>query len=133
MLSQQEVIRPGRVVCLGTPLNGSLVAQRLRKTGAGRRVLGQAGELLATGLQAFPEGAECGMIAGTLGRGLGRLTGPFDGPGDGTVALDETRSDALADRLELAVGHTGLLFSAEVARQAAFFIESGRFDHPKSP
>lgn len=122
-------VHAGRVVFLGTPLNGSVVARRLRRTRTGSSLLGQAGELLATGVAGPPEAVDCGMVAGTAGRGLGRLTGPFEGPADGTVAVAETRAEWLADRCELAVGHTGLLFSAEVARQAACFIENGRFNH----
>lgn len=128
MLRQEHRIRPGRVVFLGTSLNGSLVARRLRKFKAGSGLMGRAGGLLTRGLLPTPGAAEYGMIAGTAGRGLGRLTGPFAGPGDGTVSIAETRSEALSDRCDLPVGHTGLLFSAEAARQAAYFIETGRFD-----
>ena len=61
--------------------------------------------------------------------GLGRVTGSFEGPNDGTVAVAETVSEQLSDRLELAVSHTGLLFSGEVARQSAIFLAQGRFEH----
>lgn len=129
MLQHAPDIRAGRVVFLGTPLNGSMVARRLKSAPPGGRLVGRAGELLSEGLSPRPGDAEFGMIAGTSGRGLGRLTGALDGPGDGTVTVAETRSEALSDHCELPVGHTGLLFSAEAARQAIFFIENGRFDH----
>ena len=47
----------------------------------------------------------------------------------GTVALSETRADGLKDELTLSVTHTGLLYSAEVARQAVRFLQTGAFDH----
>ena len=45
---------------------------------------------------------------------------------DGTVLLEETELDGAADRVVLRVSHTGMLFSAEVALQAAAFLRSGR-------
>jgi hypothetical protein len=73
---------------------------------------------------------DLGVIAGDLGVGLGKLLGPMDGPNDGTVLVDETRLPGAADELRLRSSHTGLLFSAEVARQAAAFLQTGRFTRP---
>jgi pimeloyl-ACP methyl ester carboxylesterase len=129
MLQKQPLPGPGRVVFLGTPLKGSCVAQRLGRFKTGKLLLGQASALLSEGLPLDQDSPECGMISGTLARGLGRMTGALDEPNDGTVAVSETVSGQLADRLELAVSHTGLLFSKEAARQAAFFLAQGHFEH----
>ncbi len=125
----------GRLVLLGTPLTGSQVARRISKTPGRRFLLGQSGSMLVEGLKGIPgdawEDRDCGMIAGTLALGMGRLTGVLGGPSDGTVCAGETASERLADHLEIAVTHTGLLFSAEVARQAVIFLSKGHFEHDK--
>jgi pimeloyl-ACP methyl ester carboxylesterase len=129
MLAAEQAPKPARVVMLGTPLNGSLVARRLVRTAAGRRMLGRSAGILTEGVAAVPAGIACGMISGTQARGLGRLTGPLDGPNDGTVCVSETSSERLADQVELEVTHTGMLLSAEVARQASCFLQNGVFQH----
>jgi hypothetical protein len=68
-----------------------------------------------------------GVIAGDLGFGLGRLVGTLGGPSDGTIMVEETELDGATDRLVLRVSHTGMLFSAAVARAAGAFLRSGRF------
>jgi pimeloyl-ACP methyl ester carboxylesterase len=118
---------PGRVVCLGSPLAGSATA----RTVAGRRavLLGRAAPMLACGVEGLPAGHEVGVIAGTAPLGLGRLFHHFDEPNDGSVALSETRMPGLADHLALASSHSGMVFSAPVARQVVAFLRDGRFDH----
>jgi hypothetical protein len=39
----------------------------------------------------------------------------------------ETELEGTADRIVLRVSHTGMLFSAAVAKQAGAFLRSGRF------
>jgi pimeloyl-ACP methyl ester carboxylesterase len=129
MLQNGQLASPGRIVLLGTPVNGSQVARRLAGNKAGKMLMGRAAPALSGGFSLAPEGPECGMISGTLAHGLGRLTGALEGLNDGTVSVLETTSDLFADHLELKVSHTGLLFSNEVARQAAIFIDQGRFEH----
>ena len=123
----------GRLVLLGSPLAGSQVARRISKTPGSRFLLGRSGPMLGAGLAFIPGDAwgdrACGMIAGTLALGMGRLSGALGGPSDGTVCTRETNSELLADRLEIPVTHTGLLFSAEVARQVAIFLSKGQFEH----
>lgn len=128
MLHQGQLPSVGRIVFLGTPLKGSLVARRLGSNLAGKRLLGQAVSVLSEGLGLIPGVAQYGMISGTCARGLGQLTGALGGANDGTVAVSETVSDQLSDRLELHVSHTGLLFSREAARQAAIFLDQGLFE-----
>jgi len=67
------------------------------------------------------------MVAGNVPRGLGRLFARFDGESDGTVGLDETRLPGLAAHCIVPASHTGLVFSAAAARQAAHFLRDGRF------
>lgn len=128
MLANEPELASGRVVLLGTPLQGSLVARRLLRLPGGALLLGE----LATGLcQAQPllwaAGREIGMIAGSRALGLGRLLGKPGAVSDGTVALDEADAPELSGRVVLPVSHTGMLFSGQVAQQVLAFLRNGRF------
>lgn len=118
---------PGRVVVLGSPLDGSAVARRMAALPGLRHALGRSSELLDPGLQRLPEQREVGAIAGTATLGLGRLLAHLDSPHDGTVSVAETRIDGLADHLELPVSHTGLVLSKSVADAVARFLRDGQF------
>jgi pimeloyl-ACP methyl ester carboxylesterase len=128
-LAEVPELPAARVVCLGVPLSGSAAAQRLARSPVTALYLGRSGALLQQGCPAWPEQHSVGMIAGRLPRGLGAFFARFDGAHDGTVAVAETRAPQLADHVVVAASHSGLLFSAEAARQADAFLREGRFDH----
>jgi chloramphenicol-sensitive protein RarD len=134
MLAEEDRLPPGRIVLLGSPLGGSEVARKTLRLPAGDRLLGAARTPLEAGYGQIPANRETGMIAGLKSLGLGMLVGGAGLPGDGTVALSETRVPGLQDELALPVTHTGLLYSAEVARQTVNFLRTGRFEHaPTAP
>ncbi len=116
-----------RLVCLGSPLCGSHAAQGLARRGWGAPLLGRSGELLQCGCGGWDGATEVGMVAGNVSRGLGRLFARFDGESDGTVAVAETRLPGLTDHCVVPSSHTGLVFSAEAARQTVAFLRNGRF------
>ncbi|MBD9469923.1 alpha/beta hydrolase [Pseudoxanthomonas sp. PXM01] len=116
-----------RLVCLGSPLCGSNTARSLGRSPWTAPVLGRSGALLQAGCPPWNGRVPVGMVAGNVARGIGRLLTRFDGESDGTVGLDETRLPGLADHCVVASSHTGLVFSAEAARQAACFLREGRF------
>ena len=113
---------------MGSPLDGSAVARRTRKVPGAEKLLGEIQSTLEHGYEYLPPDRETGMIAGSRAFGLGMLVGGAGKPGDGTVAVRETLATGLKDHLVLPVTHTGMLVSAEVARQASNFLKSGRFD-----
>jgi len=124
---------PGRVVCLGSPLNGSRAADQLSEHHWGKSIIGSA---LIQGVIDQPaanwatnavEQRDVGVIAGTLSIGLGKLFATFDGENDGTVAVAETRLPGLKDHICYATNHTGLIFSEGVATQTAAFLKRGEF------
>lgn len=116
-----------RVVCMGSPLRGSRTAQALAARPRLAWALGSSRALLQTGCMAWAEGVEVGMIAGDVARGVGRFLGAIDAESDGTVALAETRLPGLAAHCRVHASHTGLVFSARAARQAAAFLRAGVF------
>jgi pimeloyl-ACP methyl ester carboxylesterase len=122
--------RPGRIVCLGSPLCGTSVGSRLSGFGTGgRRIIGKSIDELITrgGLPHWSSPREVGVIAGNLPVGIGRPFGCLHGPNDGLVAVEETRLPGAADHLVLKLSHTALLMSARAATQVVHFLEHGRF------
>lgn len=129
LLQQAQVLPPGRVVLLGSPLRGSQVSRRVASVQPTRWMMGLSGQLLGQGIEVATPDRDTGLVRGQSGIGLGSLVGGLDGPGDGTVSIAETELDGAADRLALPVNHTGLVWSAEVARQTAHFLRHGQFQH----
>jgi len=121
-------LRPGRVVTLATPHQGSSVAARLAQTSAGLFALGKS---LDHGLRgdapAWTGARELGVIAGSRSLGLGRMLATLNGLNDGTLAVSEASLPNATDLVILPVTHFGMLFSAIVARQVGQFLRSGRF------
>lgn len=128
-VSMRAQLPPGRIVLMGSPLRGSLTARNLARLPFGRKImgLGVAEELLMPRERRWTQSRDLGVIAGDLGIGLGRLVGKLGGPSDGTILVEETELDGAADRVVLRVSHTGMVFSAAVARAAGAFLSSGRF------
>jgi pimeloyl-ACP methyl ester carboxylesterase len=120
---------PGRIVLLGSPLRGSRAARNLARLPFGKKImgLGATEELLASRARRWNGARDLGVIAGDLGFGLGRLVGTLGGASDGTILVEETELDGAADHVVLRVSHTGMLFSAAVARAAGAFLSTGRF------
>jgi pimeloyl-ACP methyl ester carboxylesterase len=128
-LERYPMRQPGRVVFLGTPVAGSRAARRMARSGWGRRLLGATGaeELLTERPRRWDIGRKLGIIAGTMSFGFGRLLLEFDEDNDGTIAVSETRMAGAAGFLTVPATHSGLLWSARVAREAGSFLEYGSF------
>lgn len=126
--SHYQETRPGRVVLLGSPVCGSAAAHRFSELPLSHITLGKSVEQgLLGGAPAWKGDRQIGMIAGNRSIGIGRFLGRSDEVNDGAVYLSETQMPLLTDHLTLAVNHTGMLFSAEVARQVIHFLENGYF------
>jgi hypothetical protein len=110
-------------------LRGSRTARNLARLPFGRRIMGRSihEDVLTARERQWNGTRELGVIAGDLGFGLGRLVGSLRGPSDGTVLVEETLLEGARDRVVLRVSHTGMLFSAAVARAAGAFLSTGSF------
>jgi pimeloyl-ACP methyl ester carboxylesterase len=124
---------PGRIVCLGSPLTGSRAANYLHELEWAEEILGrsvpdamvhQTANDWAGGVA---EQRDIGVIAGNTPLGIGRLLAKLDGANDGTIAVSETQLDGARDHIVMPVSHKGFLLSANVADQAAAFIQRGKF------
>lgn len=123
----------GRVVCLGSPLNGSAMARRVQTWPLGQHILGGSRDPLCSGL-AHCQPATCvGVIAGTRAIGLGQVAGVFDEPNDGTVSVAETRWAGAREHCLVDTSHTGLVLSREATRLTVNFLRCGSFHKEATP
>lgn len=129
-LGSAQLLPPGRIVLLGSPLTGSLAARNLARLPFGRKIMGRGieEELLEERERRWNGGREIGVIAGSLRLGFGQLVGVSGGPSDGTILVEETRLPGISQHLVLRVSHTALPFSSAVAAQTAAFLRCGRFN-----
>ncbi len=132
MLALETVARArvkncGRIVCLGSPLLGSAAARGLARVPPARWAMGHSAGVLVNGFERWDADTDVGVIAGRAPFGLGRLLGALDGPNDGTVSVAETRLPGITDHCVVDATHSGLVFSAEVARLTTAFLHHGRF------
>jgi len=133
MLATHADARTGRVVLAGSPYQGSYTATKLARRGLGRRLIGAS--VMQWLQQAAPhldQRYEIGVIAGSRSVGLGRLAGGLPEPSDGAVCVVETPVPGQSDQIVLGVSHSGMLISAQVARQSSVFLQHGNFLHVRS-
>ena len=120
--------KPGRIVFMGTPVNGSNVAQRLYSSRFTRWMLGRSVDHGLLGDRPmWMRGRELGIIAGTLPLGVGMMVGGLEPPHDGTVSVEETYIGGASDFITLPVSHMGMLLSETVAVQVVTFLRAGKF------
>ena len=130
MLVSHPDARAGRVVLLGCPYRSSFAANKLCRSGLGRRLLGRSIAQWLGHLEPINIGDhEIGAIAGSQRLGAGRLIGGIPQPNDGVVMVEETKLNGARDQIVLNVCHSCMLVSAEVARQACAFLRQGYFLH----
>ncbi len=128
LFASRPQLPPGRIVLLGSPLQGSGAGRALAALPFGRALLGRSmGELLLPGAVSWSGERELGVIAGSGGFGLGWLVTRFREPSDGTVTVAETRLPGATAHRVLPVTHSGFLLSRAVATEAAAFLRNGRF------
>jgi pimeloyl-ACP methyl ester carboxylesterase len=126
----------GRVVMLGTPNQGSEVADRLAGNALYKAFYGPAGQQLITDQSAFgnifgnPD-YEFGVIAGDWS--IDPIASFFIIPGasDGRVPVERTKLEGMKDHIVLHVAHTFLPYSKNVIRETAHFLEHGKFSAKK--
>lgn len=129
LLDRQPRLKPGRVVFIGSPVNGSRVAASIARIPLlGRLFLGRS---VVNGLLGnaphFARQRDLGLICGTRAFGMGRLFCRDPQAGDGTVFVKETRVRGCADEIQLNETHTSLLFSQATADQLITFLQAGHF------
>lgn len=121
---------PGRVVLLGSPVQGSRAASAVANWSLGPQLLGAlaVAELARAHDRRWSGSREIGLIAGSRSAGLGRVFTDLPVPNDGSVCVDETDLPGATASVVLDVSHTGMLLSGAVAASTISFLRVGRFD-----
>ena len=130
LFDQFNDLPPGRIMMLGSPVNGSWVAQKVQAWPVISPLLAKSMPSALSGID-VPDwkgtDRDWGMIAGTKNQGLGLFTGGLPGVSDGSVLVDETRHPQQSEHILVNTSHTGLLFSKEVAKLGKQFLNTGCF------
>ena len=128
LFDKHIIKQQGRIVLLGSPVNGSEVARRLYKTRFTRWSLGKSVDHGLLGDRpVWIKPRDLGVIAGTLPIGVGLVVGGLESPHDGTVSVEETYLGGATDFMNYPASHFGLLYSLEVAIQIVTFLRAGKF------
>ena len=129
-LARERDLPPGRVVLLGSPVQGSRAARAVASWSLGSQLLGAlaVAQLTREKVRRWDLPREIGLIAGSRSAGLGRLFADLPQPNDGTVAVDETHLPGANAHLVLDVSHLGMLWSQPVAGAVGRFLARGAFE-----
>ncbi len=124
----------GRLVMVGPPNNGAILATSVAAEPLFRALAGEAGQELGprwpwlAGTLGTPP-CEFGIIAGGLGneRGFNPLLGQDN---DGVVTVESTRLDGAKDFVVVPMIHSGLIEDPRVFQQTLLFLKQGHFRKP---
>ena len=123
--NNHECNKAGKVVFIGTPINGSALAKHLQRNSFLKYLLGKA---VVKGLvNETPKWLSQRMlcvIAGTKKIGLGMILArnAMQKKNDGTVNLDETKIDAAKKNYVVPLSHFLMLWSSDVAKKISDFL-----------
>lgn len=128
----------GRVVMLAPPNHGSEIVDVLATSQTLRTLMdwihGPVSEQLGTAPNSVPNmlpdtvDFDLGVIAGDIP--LNPL-GPYaiEGPNDGTVSIESTRIDGMADHIVIGTTHSLIMLNPIVIAEVLEFLRNGAFDH----
>ena len=117
-----RIHKPGRLVMLGSPVNGSSAAAFLKRLKWDKYLTRHASEILAHGLEKPHIERPSMMIAGDSPIGLGRFVTRLEKPNDGTVAVKETRADWIDQHQVIHTSHMRLLKNRQAQQLALNFL-----------
>ncbi len=131
VLSKNSFEHIGRLVMLGPPNQGAVMADLLLSWWPSEFVGGPTGKQLVTGVEGFARQAgtppcEFGVIAGSRGDGKG-WNPLIPGDDDGVVGVENTRLEGMADFCTVRVAHTFIMDDPGTLEYVVRFLESGRF------
>lgn len=132
-LQRNRPVNLGRVVMLGTPNQGSELADLAIRLRLGRFFMGRVGRFLTTKRSEADESLlgcvdyPLGVIAGAHAAFPQFAQPVFKGRNDGKVSVQSTRLIGMADHIVVPVAHTMLPRSRLVIDQTLSFLRDGKF------
>ena len=115
------------VLTLASPIKGASIAERIQGMGLGI-MLGNAAEhglMLHEDEWEFPQ--LLGSISGTIPTGFRPILLGSEHSSDGTVTVEETKIEGMADHVETSNTHTSILFSTRAIEEIDHFIKHNHF------
>ena len=130
LFQHHEIKQNGKVVMIGTPLNGSAAAAYLNKKKFLKKILGRSvikgllGDAPKWGSKKWISKRKICIVAGTSGIGAGQIVAGsvMSNPNDGTVNLHETHLENADESHEIARSHFLLLASNKVVKIITQFL-----------
>jgi len=126
-LDQFPDVSIGKVVLIGSPVRGSVVAKHVHENPILRPFLGKSADGLLEGAPRFKGRMPLGIITGSGRLGLLSLLYSVGRHGDGVVQANETLIDTATDRINVPYSHSGLIFSRKCADYVGTFLMLARF------
>ena len=129
MLERYEPFKPGKVILLGTPVNGSAVAKHIHKNAWLSWLLGKSTEKgLLDAAPSLKQNRDVYMIAGESGIGMGMLLAhaAMKKPNDGTVNLEETKAHFIKQHISVPYSHFAMLWSKQVVSRVIEILEASQ-------
>lgn len=129
-LQDNRVENLGRVVLIGTPNQGTAVADYFRDKWWAK-VAGPTAMALGTDDNSFPSSLDdpyypVGVIAGVIEHEMHEHILP--GKDDGLVTIESTKLEGMSDFVLIESGHAMMRYKDEVAAQAISFLKNGAFN-----
>lgn len=126
-LNTHEYSKGGKVVFIGTPINGSAVAKHVYKNQTLKYLLGKAAiNGLVSGTPKWLSKRKLCVISGTKNLGVGKILArkEMQEKNDGTVNLEETQVVGANEVHVVPHSHFSMLWSSDVAEKIMSFLVS---------
>ncbi len=134
MLNKYRPLMLGRVVLIGTPNNGSEIADFLKNNWFYKKIFGPAGQQLITDQSNIKHlfgiiDYDLGIIAGSMSLDpiCSRL---IKEKNDGKVSITSTKLAGMKDHIIIKSSHMFLPYSKQVLSQTVYFLQHGSFFRP---
>lgn len=123
MRSLPKISKPGKLVMLGSPINGSRAAKSMNHMKWSSRLLNHASEALENGVVNPKVFRESLMIAGVSNHiAIGCIVTKLPKPHDGTVALIETQADWINHHQSVKTNHFRMLYHKGIQNSISTFL-----------
>ena len=134
--AHHDALKPGRVVMLGPPNQGSEVVDALRTLGLFHKLNGPAGSELGTGPDSTPNRLgpvrfPLGIIAGDRSINWINSGLMIRGANDGKVSVERTKIGGMTDHVVVHATHPLLMRNRNVMAQVVAFLKTGSFSAPR--